>query len=119
MMTIRNLLLGIAILGLAGCGGIGNAQKNLRSAVDNTKPTLDDCYAKALERDKTASGSMTLNLIVGEKSGAVDKVEVLDPGFADGDLQSCVEGALVGVSISPKPKANLKVEYKLDFSPNT
>ena len=116
-MNIRNLFLGIAILGLAACGGIGGAQKHLRSAVDNTKPTLDDCYAKALERDDKAAGSMTVNLTVGEKSGEVDKVDVIDPGFADDGLQSCVESALVGVSISPKPKANLKVEYTLDFSP--
>ncbi len=116
-MNTRNLCLGIAMLGLAACGGIGNAQKNVRSAVDNKTPTLDDCYGQALERDKTATGSMTLNLIVGEKSGAVDQVEMLDPGFADGELQSCVQTALVGLSISPKPKANLKVEYRLDFSP--
>ena len=118
---MRNSLLAMAILvsagGLAACGGIGNAQKNLRSAVDNKKPTLDECYAKALERNDKFAGSMTVKLTVGEKTGTVDQVNIVDPGFADNDLQGCVKGALAGVSIDPKPKANLEVEYTLNFTP--
>lgn len=118
-MNIRTILCSAALLGLSACGGIGNAQKNLRSAVDTKKPTLDDCYAQALTRDAKFAGSMTVKLTVGEKSGAVDKVDIVDPGFADNDLQSCVQGALAGVSIDPKPAANLEVEYTLNFAPTT
>jgi len=116
---LRNMMIGLALVGLAGCGGIGNAQNNLRSAVDTKKPTLDDCYATALEGDAKAAGSMTVKLTVGKKSGTIDKVDVVDPGFADHSLQGCVEGALTGVALDPKPKANLEVEYTLDFRPKS
>jgi hypothetical protein len=106
-------------LALSACGGIGGAQKNLRSAVDARQGTLDDCYGTALERSKEASGAMQLNLHVAEKSGRVERVEVLDAGFADDELQSCVENALVGILISPKPAAGLKVEYRLVFNPTS
>jgi hypothetical protein len=49
----------------------------------------------------------------------VNKVEVVDAGFADGELQSCVEGALDGLTIASKPKANVEIEYVLRFSPRT
>jgi hypothetical protein len=119
MRRIAIGLFGLGLLGLTACGGIGSAKSNLRSAVDAKKPTLDDCYAQALVRDQSASGAMTLKLTVKDGTGMVDKVEVVDPGFADGELQSCVEGALTGLTIASKPKANVEIEYTLQFSPTT
>jgi hypothetical protein len=116
---IKHLLVGAALLGLGACGGIGSAKSNLRSAVDAKKPSLDECYGQALGRDKAAAGSMTLKLTVKDGTGMVNKVEVVDAGFADGELQSCVEGALDGLTIASKPKANVEIEYVLRFSPRT
>ena len=110
-------ILAVALASLFACGGPGNAKSNLRSAVDAKKPTLDDCYAKALERDKSAAGSMTLKLTVKDGKDTVSKVDVVDAGFADGELKSCVEGALVGLTIAKKPGANVIIEYQLAFSP--
>jgi outer membrane biosynthesis protein TonB len=102
----------------AGCG-IGKAQTHLRTAVDSRKPTLDSCYGAALERDDGAAGEMALSIHVSEKSGAVDRVEVVRSALGDPDLERCVESALVGTRIDPKPKANLQVEYTLRFVPTT
>ena len=120
MTKTTSIMISLAgALALSACGGIGSAQKNLRSAVDAKQPTLDGCYGTALERSNEASGEMQLNLHVAEKSGRIERVEVLDAGFADGELQSCVENALVGIVISPKPAAGLKVEYQLVFNPTS
>lgn len=104
---------------LAGGCGIGKAQTHLRTAVDSRKPTLDSCYGTALERDEHAAGQMALSIHVSEKTGAVDKVEIVSSALGDPDLERCVESALVGTRIDPKPKANLKVEYTLRFVPST
>lgn len=115
---LRTALLGIAMLGLvSSCGGIGKAKSEVRTAVDGKKSSLDSCYAKALSRDKAASGSMTLKLTVKDGTNQIDKIEIVDPGFADGQLQSCVEGALAGMTITSKPKANVEIEYIFQFTP--
>lgn len=104
-----------ALFMLGGCG-IGNAQTRLRTAVDAQKPTLDDCYASALQRDRTLSGVMQLMLHVDEDSGAVTQVEITSPGVQDPELQQCVKTVLAGVKLDPPPKANLQVEYTLRFT---
>jgi hypothetical protein len=104
-----------ALCMLGGCG-IGNAQTRLRTAVDAQQPTLDDCYADALQRDRTLSGVMQLVLHVDEGSGRITKVDITDPGLQDVQLQECVKTVLTGVALDPPPKANLEVEYTLQFS---
>ncbi len=120
-MTIRRTILfaamAVGVLAGAGCGGIGNAQVRLRSAIDNQQSTLDGCYEQALVRDKSLTGNMTLWLHVTEKGGTVTEVEVENSTVNDPELTQCVQNSLVGVSIDPKPKANLKVEYQLEFTP--
>jgi hypothetical protein len=110
---------GVAMLAIAGCGGIGKSQTHLRTAIDAKKPTLDDCYASALERDKEIAGSMTLWVHVAEKDGTVTQVEVANSTVTDAELTQCVETTLVGTQISPAPKANLKVEYQLELRPTS
>ena len=121
-MTLRRcfaaLLLAILSL-LGGACGIGNAQARLRTAVDAKKPSLDTCYGRALERDKNASGEMQLWIHVDESTGRVKRVEIARTAIEQAELEECVRTALQGVELDPKPKANLKVEYTLRFSPAT
>ena len=114
VMTAMLLALGLSV---AGCAGIGNAKKNLRAAVDTRQDNLNQCYAQALDREASAKGTVTVNLMVAEKSGQVESVEFIDAGFADQEMQTCVENAMIGIVIDPKPKASLKVEYQLEFTP--
>ena len=118
-MTRALVFTALAALALAaaGCGGIGKAQTNLRTAVDAEKPSLDRCYEQALVRDETLSGSMTVVMRVTEKGGTVESVDITSSTVDDPALNKCVESTLVGVQIDPKPKANLEVEYTLQFSP--
>lgn len=121
-MRLRNWIIGTAaaaMLAGVGCGGIGKAQTQLRSAIDAKKPTLDGCYERALERNETAAGTMTVWVHVAEKGGSVTKAELESSTVDDDELRQCVESTLVGTQISPPPKANLKVEYRLEFSPST
>ena len=121
-MTARGYLriatLTLLPLGGGACG-IGNAQARLRSAVDARKSTLDECYAQALERDRNAAGEMVLWIHVAEATGQVLQVDIGEGGMEEVTLQQCVQTALQGVKLQPKPKANLKVEYTLRFAPTT
>lgn len=116
--NILRALLILAALASTGCG-IGDAQKKLRTAVDAERPSLDDCFAQALERDREMSGGdMQVLLHVSRKTGRVDQAEVAHSEVEDAALQQCVESALTNVALEEPPKANLKVEYTLRFVPN-
>jgi hypothetical protein len=120
MMTTRNAILvalGAAVLA-TGCG-IGDAQSRLRSAVDAQKPAFDQCYATALERDEKEAGSLEMWVHVDKQTGQLHQVEVSDTSLQDEQLKSCVESALTTVQMDPPPKANLKVEYILQFRPTS
>ncbi len=104
---------------VAGCGGVGKSQADLRTAVEARKPTLHDCYASALERDKTTAGSMEVTLHLAEKSGKVEQVDFTNAAVGDDQLKECVRTAIVGVEVQPKPKANLQVAYTVQFSPES
>jgi hypothetical protein len=119
MKRISALAAAVAALSIAGCGGIGTAQKDLRTSVEAKKPTLDQCYGAALVRDQVAAGDMDLVLHVSEKTGQVEKVAITRSSVQDPELQQCVEQALVGIALEPKPKANLEVEYQLQFTPTS
>lgn len=119
MRKLQTALFGIAILGLAACGGIGNAKSEVRTAIDAKKSSLDSCYEQALTRNEGATGSMTLKLTVKDGTNQIEKVEIVDAGFADGELQSCVEGALAGMTITSKPKANVEISYIFQFTPSS
>jgi hypothetical protein len=103
---------------VGGCG-IGDAQSQLRTAVDAQQPTLDQCYASALERSSDESGQMQVWLHVDKSSGTLKEVEVVDATVQDTQLKSCVEQALVGIQMDPPPKANLQVEYFIRFNPTS
>lgn len=118
-MTFRQFAMAALLAAAAGCGGIGNAQKQLRSAVDAKKPTLDQCYGAALQRNKETVGDMDLVIHVAEKTGQVEKVDVVRDGVGDGELSQCVQSALVGIGVDPKPKANLEISYTLQFTPSS
>jgi hypothetical protein len=120
-MNARNAAIFAAVaaaaLSMAGCGGIGNAQVQLRSAIDAKKPSLDSCYEQALERNENLAGGMTVWVHVAEKDGTVSEVEVAESAADDQELTQCIQSALVGTQISPAPKANLKVEYRIELTP--
>lgn len=106
-----------AVVTFAACGGVGKSQQHLRSAVEGKKPTLDDCYASALKRDNTINGSVTMWLHVKKDKGTVTKMEVIQSGVNDVELMRCVEGAIVGTKVEPKPSVNMKVQYELQLTP--
>ncbi len=101
---------------LAGCG-IGNAQQQLRSAVDAKSQELDQCYADALTRDRDAAGSLTAYLHVDTDEGRIQEVEFTGGDVNDAQLQSCMSTTLTQVQLTEPPAANLKVEYTFQLTP--
>ena len=110
---------GAVALAVAGaCGGVGNSQQHLRTAVDAQRPTLDECYGEALARDETVAGEMALVLHVDKKDGLIEDVQVGQSGIHDAALQECVESSLVGLTLEERPKVDLEVSYTFEFVPS-
>lgn len=110
-------LLGTAALAaaLVGCGS-GDAQQHLRSAVDAKGKKLTSCYEDALQRNRSAQGTMKLFVFVEQQSGKVDKVEVQSSEIDDPQLQGCVKDTLTTITLPKTPKAGMKVDYTLRFT---
>lgn len=113
-MRYAIILVGMALL--AGCG-IGDAQTRVRSAVDARSPDLNQCYAAALTRDASTSGTMSAWVYVESNEGRVERVE-FEPGeVSDPTLQSCMNEALTQIRLDEPPAANLKIQYSFQLTP--
>ena len=121
-MNAERLVTGTAALAVLAvlCGGCGcgDAPARLRTAVDNKKPTLNECYRAALTRNRNAAGEMKITVHFNEAISQVNKVEVQSSAIKDPALDRCVEDSLLGVKVVPTPSANLKVDYTLRFTPS-
>jgi hypothetical protein len=83
----------VAAFGLSGCAA-QDTQRRLRTAVDARQASLDDCYAKALNHDRTVEGWMRLWVHVPENDHRVDSVEIeRNTKLADKRLNKCVRAA--------------------------
>lgn len=90
---MRRLLCSI---GLVACGGVGDAQLRLRTAVNAKQDKLDACYTRSLTRDADGKGAMQLLLHVNQSDGVVDPVTVTSSEITDPKLAKCVRAALGG-----------------------
>ncbi len=113
---VAMVVAGAMALALAGaCGGVGDSQEHLYSAVEAERPTLDACYGDALERDDALAGHMSLVLFVDDDDGRIQDVQVKEAGVGDADLEDCVVSALVGVTLDETPSVELEVDYTFEF----
>ena len=102
--------------GLAGCGGVGTAQADLRSAIDARQATLNECYREALTRDETLTGDLSLRVSMARSATTIDGLEVTHSNVDDAQLVACVVQALAGLSIDEAPKSALTVDYTVRFA---
>lgn len=107
----------VTTLALAACGGgVGDAQKRLRTAIEAKQDALDDCYEKTLERDTEVKGNLMVVLKVAKGGGGVSSA-VTGGKVKDGKLVKCVQGTLDAIKLKPAPGANMEVTYTLAFAP--
>ena len=102
--------------GLAGCGGVGTAQADLRSAIDARQTTFNECYREALTRDESLDGDLSLRLSLAKSETTISGVEVTHSNVDDPELVACIERALEGLSIDEAPKSSLTVDYTMQFA---
>lgn len=108
----------LALSGFAvGCGGVGTAQADLRSAIDARQATLNECYREALTRDESLTGDLQLRVAMAKGATSISGLEVTHSNVDDPILVECVTGALEGLSIDEAPKSALTVDYTVRFSP--
>jgi hypothetical protein len=116
-MTPKLVVASLALAaGLAGCGGVGTAQADLRSAIDARQSTLNECYREALTRDETLDGDLSLRVSLAKSETTISGLEVTHSNIDDAELVSCIEQALAGLSIDEAPKSALTVDYTMQFT---
>ena len=103
----------------AGCGGVGTAQADLRSAIDAQQASMNECYREALTRDEALSGDVSVRISMARKTTTVSSVEVLESAVSDETLNACVEEIISGISIDEAPGANMSVDYTLRYTPSS
>lgn len=113
----RVVILVVACAALASACGIGDAQANLRTAVDAKQAELDQCYTSALARNGETQGSLAADLNVESQGGRVESVEFTGGDVQDGELTSCMTGVLTQIQLQEAPAANLRVSYSFELSP--
>ncbi len=111
--TIRLALPALFCLLLGGCG-VGTVQADLRDAVDAQQASLDECYRVTLTEDAAVAGDMRVRLTVDRSGSGVSDVEILGE-MPDEALAGCVRTLLSGLQVSPPSKANVTVDYTLQF----
>lgn len=111
----------VALLSLGGfavgCGGVGTAQADLRSAIDARQTTLNECYREALVRDESITGDLQLRVAMAKSATTISGIEVTGSNVDDPILVECVTAALEGLSIDEAPKSALTVDYTVRFTP--
>jgi hypothetical protein len=112
--------LGLGLLGVAACGcATHDSQRLLRTAVDARQASLDECYATALDHDRTTAGTMKLWVHVRENAHHVDAVEIeKNAKLANKRLNRCVRAALLNIDIGEPADSEVKVQYTLAFQPD-
>jgi Tfp pilus assembly protein FimT len=114
--SIYSVLAVVSLIAVAGCG-IGDAQKRLRSAVDEKNAELNRCYAEALAQNRNVDGTLEANLLVNTTEGRIHQVEFTGGTGRDASLESCMVDTLTQVRLAEPPPANLKVEYTFQLTP--
>ncbi len=98
-----------AIGALSGCGIVGNAQQELRTAVEARREPLATCYRELLAREPLATGGMRLNLDVRHEQARVTGIEVVWTELRDRRFTSCVTSTLRRILLPEAPTSNLSV----------
>lgn len=104
-----------ATCALSSCGIVGNAQQELRTAVDLRREPLAACYRDLLAREPEAMGGMRLNLDVRHEQSRVTGVEVVWTELRDRRFVSCVTTTLRRILLPEAPTSNLSVRYTFTF----
>ena len=103
-----------ALVLLAACGGLGNAQQRLRTAVDAQQAKLDKCFTRSLARDSDGAGAMVLVLHV-SSGGTIDDIQVQRTEVKDPKLQNCVKATFRKIQLQPAPSSDFEIVYTLKF----
>jgi hypothetical protein len=108
---------------IAGCGGTKRNTAQYRADSEQVLLTrqsqIEACYAKALEADPKAHGTLTVSFTVEKKTGTF-KNAVVDPAKTDAPapLVTCVLGALSGLVLAPADKNEGRATFVYKLSPS-
>jgi hypothetical protein len=103
----------IALVLACGGGGVGNAPKLLRSAIEAKQDSLDGCYGNTLEKSADAAGKMSLLIKV--KGGAIVDVDIKSSEIEDPKLDKCIKTTIKKVKLEGASDADFDIEYTVQF----
>ena len=110
-------MVGLTLL-FAGCSSKleSAVQRDIDIQLESQKRSITRCYAKALKRNNSLKGQMTLTFQVTE-DGEFRQVNVIqnDHSLADPRLQQCVLSRTSRLSLPNNPDRPVVVTYPLTF----
>jgi len=124
-MNARNIptlaLLGVSLT-LAGCSFYARSQKDYRDATEKLLASkdaeLNSCYDGVLKTTPGATGKVTVQFNVEEKTGKIADVKA-DPArtTAPQPLIDCVTTAITGLVLDPADQRKGLATFAYEFSP--
>jgi hypothetical protein len=123
MTTLSSWLMAGAIATAAACGGTARgleAYRNDTSTLLETRSAqLQSCYGDALKTDPKLSGTVTVQFVVENKTGAITRPAVdRSQSTAPPVLGDCVVKAIDGLTLAPPDRNEGRATFVYEFKPN-
>ena len=121
MMTRTTMHFALAVLASA-CGGKARGTEAYRAdtqrLLDTRQATLKSCYDDALKSDAKLTGTVKVNFVVQQKTGAITKPQLDATTAAPEPLGRCVLQALDGLKLDPADRHEGRASFEYTFKPS-
>lgn len=123
MTALSSWLMAGALATAAACGGTARgleAYRNDTSTLLETRSAqLQRCYGDALKTDPGLGGTVTVQFVVENKTGAITRPEVdRSKSTASPVLGDCVVKAIDGLTLAPPDRNEGRATFVYEFKPS-
>lgn len=116
--TLSLLLLAAALAACSRTGMGDGVRKDVLARMEATRPTITDCYAKALKMNRKLRGMVVVKFTAVPETGAFEQVEVVRDDVGDEVLTKCVVDAVAAQELAAPQKTTVSITYPIDFAPS-
>lgn len=104
---------------LAGCANSGfgeGVRKDVGARMTAAGAPISACYEAALARNRKLKGTMQLAFVAEKGTGKFTQVRVERTDLADPELERCVVEQVGRLALETPQKANVSIQYPLEFA---
>lgn len=89
---------------------------NVRAVFAQHQAAFQRCYERALKRDSSLQGKITLSVVIGS-SGKVSKANVTGVTLQDSEMNRCMEGQVRAMNFAKPQGGAVRVNMPMSFQP--